>query len=230
MTAYGEQLDSIRTTADVLASIAVEDHGEAVPNCPGWSVGDVIRHVAWGGPRAWIALMEGDDWRAAGASALHERLPVRDALNELVDHLDARDPARRCNSFFGEGTYGDWGVHCSVELALHRCDVRAALGQSAELSTTEARDGLLWSQAMLEPMVEFAGTDTPAPISVEPRVGDPIRLGSGDPVAAASGNADDLVFWLWGRDRGGVEVTGDATATDGWASISGRSFQHEAIR
>ena len=230
MTPYEEQLVSIRTTAAVLAGIDESDHAAQVPNCPGWTVGDVIRHVAWQGPASWIAVIEGGNPAAAIAAAVDRQPSITEALEGLIAHLAAHDPAEPCRGFFFESDYAAWGVHCSVEIALHRTDVLAALGQPAELSASEARDGLWWSQALLEPMVEFAGEEVSAALTVVPTTGDPIHLGSGAGTATATGTAADLVFWLWGRGRGGVEVTGDTTVAAAWSSISGRSFQHEAIR
>ena len=231
MTAYEEQLASIGSTAAVLAGIDEADHDTPVPACPGWSVGDVINHVAWQGPPGWIALMRGADPRGAIAEAVAARPSIEGSLVVLIKQLRSHDPSEPCPVFFGEGDYSFWGVHCSVEIALHRCDVLAALGRRADLEPSEARDGLVWSSHLLEPMVGFLQDGAPTgALAVVPTSGEAIQLGSGEPASTATGDAADLVFWLWGRDRGGVEVTGDAAVADAWSSISGRSFQHEAIR
>lgn len=233
MTPYAEQLASIRSTADFFASIDESDHGVAVANCPGWSVGDVIRHMAWQGPAGWIAVMEGGDASAAIAAAAEQRPSVAEALGALCAHLEAHEPTDSCRGFFGPGDYAAWGVHCSVETALHRVDVADALGTgaaAADLSRTEARDGLRWSAALLEPMATVGGEDAPAALTIQPERGTAFRLGRGEPAASATGGSADVVLWLWGRGRGGVTITGDGAVADAWASISGRSFQHEAIR
>lgn len=231
MTAYGEQLESIRRSAAALAAVEPTQHDLPVPNCPGWSVGDVIRHVAWQGPASWIAVIEGKDPLAAIAAATDQEPSVTESLGGLVAYLAAHDPAEPCRGFFAESDFAGWGVHCSVEIALHRSDVEAALGLPARLEPAEARDGLHWSAALLEPMTTFIPDGTPSgALTLSPTIGEPMQLGSGDPVVTASGDPADLVFWLWGRDRGGVEIVGDAAVAAAWAAVTGGSFQHEAIR
>lgn len=229
MTRYEEQLGSIRTSAAFFEAIDPSDHALAVPTCPGWTVGDVIRHVAWQGPPAWVAIMSGRDPQPELAAAVAERRPIGASLAALVDHLEAHDASEACPTYVGEVDFGWWGVHGSVEIALHRCDVAAALGRPADLSGSEARDGLTWSRALLGPMSTFTSLGEPAPLALAAEEFEPLQLGTGEPAATVSGAAADLVLWLWGRGRGGVTVTGDATVADAWSSISGQSFQHEAF-
>lgn len=54
------------------------------------------------------------------------------------EQLASHDPGEACPVFFGDGDYAFWGVHGSVEIALHRCDVLSALERSAELEPSEA--------------------------------------------------------------------------------------------
>ena len=229
MTAYEEQIESIRRSAAFFGAIDEAAHDRPVPACPGWTVGDVVRHVAWQGPPGWIAMMNGADGSAAVSSAVADRAPVDSMLIALADHLAAHAPTDPCPTYFGAGDFGYWAAHGSVEVALHRCDVAAALGQSADLAAGESRAGLVWSRAVLPSMASYTSADPIAPLAIIPTDADPVQLGVGVPRASVSGPAAALVFWLWGRDRGGVEVTGDAAVAATWSSISGRSFQHEAI-
>ena len=114
-------------------------------------------------------------------------------------------------------------------LALHRSDVAAALGLPADLTPSEARAGIRWSAALLGPMTTFSDDPPPGSLAVEPSDAEAILLGEGEPAATARGTAADLVFWLWGRGRGGVELAGSGSVADAWSTLSGRTFQHEAI-
>jgi uncharacterized protein (TIGR03083 family) len=221
---YLDSLDrDMRGVVDVLRTA---DLTTPVPDCPGWALADLGRHLAevhsWAygvvttGSPGDPAEITGDDRALAG--------DYRDWAARLLDALRTTDPEApvwtmgpppRLASF--------WVRRQSHETAMHLGDARRSLGLEAPLDTAFAADGVdealtvfFPRQVRLERIPPLAHgvrvelTDVPgATYTVAGDGTDP----AAPTVATVSGTAYDVLLAIW--HRGGIErltVTGDGAA------------------
>ncbi|MEC3974032.1 maleylpyruvate isomerase family mycothiol-dependent enzyme [Amycolatopsis sp. H20-H5] len=222
MIDQGRLLDVLEAEGRLLASVAHAASGDApVPHCPGWTLGEVVRHVGsvYRVTRGWLA--EGrrpDHWQRDPA---REQTPAgffEEGLRALLGELSAHRPGERAATWWpADPTYGFWGRRMAHETLIHRIDVETAAGQDvSEIPEDVALDGIdealaLWFGQKL-PMLGLSGTKAG---SVAVRTGGHswlARAGPGETVAwrcsaEEAQRADDIVTgkpaqvyrWLWGR-------------------------------
>ncbi|MFD9904863.1 maleylpyruvate isomerase family mycothiol-dependent enzyme [Streptomyces sp. NPDC059063] len=129
------------------------DLAAPVPSCPGWSLGDLVRHVA--GAHAWteeivrtratgpvahdqVDDVAGDD--KADAAALGDWLA--DGAGRLADTLRDAGPDTPVWTVAPGGTPLFWARRMMFESVLHRADAVTAVGGTYTLDTDVALDGL----------------------------------------------------------------------------------------
>lgn len=160
-----------------------------VPQCPAWTVADVLAHVVGVNADFVAGRLEGigsDEWTAAqvhdrvGRSIAEVRAEWLD-LAERVDRVTADDPFT--------------GVRLTADLVTHQLDVLACLGRPQDRATAAVRTGLLRYGPFFCERVADAGLPTVrivAGIQVW-------QSADGDPAAVLTGSAFELLRTFSGR-------------------------------
>ncbi|TNC23969.1 maleylpyruvate isomerase family mycothiol-dependent enzyme [Amycolatopsis alkalitolerans] len=195
--------------------------GTRVPTCPGFTIGEIVRHV--GGlyrvARQWI--VEGrapGGWQESPAPGQSTEDYLRAGLAELLAELTAHSPDAYAASWWpADHTYGFWWRRVAHETTIHRYDVEQAAGEpTAEIAEDFAVDGVdealtVWFGQRL-PMLGLSGT---ARHSVAVSSGGHHWIARAGPgfteawrcSAEETGRADGRVsappvamyLWVWGR-------------------------------
>jgi uncharacterized protein (TIGR03083 family) len=190
--------------------------GEAVPSCPGWTVRDLVAHVAevYEHKMACTALGHAPDpwppdWPA-------DREPIewlRDAHRRLLEMFDRSGPATPSATWWPpDQTVGFWARRMAQETAVHRVDAESAIGRPRPVDAALAVDGV--DEVLI---IRLAGdwSDEPDDAATGQRVAistggrnwlatlDRVSVtiaedgGVGD--AMLGGDPSDVLLWLWGR-------------------------------
>jgi uncharacterized protein (TIGR03083 family) len=197
-------LEAIDVHADGLKRAALKAGPAApVPNCPKWTVHDLVTHIAFVHSFAVGLAMNRPakpapppDWEDVLGWWDGQRLALREAL--------AKDPETPAFSPYPgfDVTVGDWTRRMAHETAIHRLDAESALEDvpPTRFSPEFANDGV----------DEFLTYLTPRRgIAADVRVTTPERTWAlGAPRAEVSGAADDVYRALWGRPHR-ASVSGD---------------------
>ncbi|KUF18307.1 maleylpyruvate isomerase family mycothiol-dependent enzyme [Streptomyces silvensis] len=200
---YAAQI--IAQTGKLTDQIKGADLAVPVPTCPGWSLGDLLRHV--GGAHRWaeevvrtratgpvsddqVNDVSGDD--RADTAALADWLGEGAAL--LAGSLLEAGPGARVWTVAPDGTPVFWARRMMHESALHRADAAVAVGGTYTLEREVAVDGLHeWRGFTALPQAY------PSPEAVRALLGP----GRTIRVEVSDGGPDADASWL-------VDLTGDA--------------------
>lgn len=225
-----ELVEAAREGGDALATAAGGELERPVPSCPGWTVRDLVVHVA-GVCEFWTAIVggtpPGEVEFAPAPEAGEEIEHLRRRLDALVASIDGVDPAAPCWTWAPAAqNVGFVQRRMAQEMAIHRWDAANAVGDPAPVPTPLAVDGLdEFVHLFLEPapdaepvggsvhlhasdgegageweIVPAPGTDT----------GFDVHAGHAKSDAVLRGTASDLLLTLWRRTDGAVEVLGEA--------------------
>lgn len=208
-----------------------------VPNCPGWSVENVVTHLAFGlglgypfGLRAPPDAAEADVWRLVPWPA---EIPAGlDAIDAFSEHMNnclevfaETDPDTPCWTYAGPGVAGFWFRRAAIETTLHRMDVAEALGRIEELAEDRTIDAI---SETVDFALPFAGQISGTPEgAVAIRVLDTPHdwtMGAGQQKAAITGDGIAILNALWGRGTERVAVSGDRAVAGSWLSVVERAF------
>ncbi|MEV4515379.1 maleylpyruvate isomerase family mycothiol-dependent enzyme [Dactylosporangium sp. NPDC049525] len=120
--------------ADVarLREVAASDLTAAVPSCPGWTVADLVRHVA----EVYLHKVEcmrlntfPDPWPPADLESEPPIEQLNRAYAELTGEFAARDAASPSRTWHEpDQTVGFWIRRMAQETVIHRLDAELALG------------------------------------------------------------------------------------------------------
>ncbi|MGW1885962.1 maleylpyruvate isomerase family mycothiol-dependent enzyme [Streptomyces sp. NPDC001970] len=219
----------------------------AVPTCPGWQVGDLLRHTGmvhrWATafvveghtayhPDAGEPDLDGDElleWFREGHGLLVA------ALTDAPDDLD-------CWSFLpAPSPRAFWARRQAHETAVHRVDAEAALGEGGPLATSAAVPARLAADGIDELLCAFHArsrsrvrTDAPRTFRVRATDTDDVwtvhlsqepartdRTGAGPADCELGGPAGRLYLALWNRlPLTAVTVTGDTALARLWGKKS----------
>lgn len=222
-------LTLIQADAELLTAASAGHLDDRVPSCPGWTVKDLVEHVAMvyqhkiacmrlqRAPEPWPPDPPGGDlvqW-------------LQDSTVELLAELGERGPAAPSYTWHKpDQTVGFWCRRMAQETAVHRVDAQLARGGADPVDSELALDGV---DELLD--IFFAGdwSDLPQPelvgqiglraadrswlVVLEPRE---VRIEAltDEPDAVVSATPSDLLLWLWGRlPVDAVQSTGDPEAT-----------------
>jgi uncharacterized protein (TIGR03083 family) len=224
---FVEHVDSLGSR---LAGAAEGALDAPVPTCPGWTVEDVVRHVAqvyehkiastelqhvpdpW--PPAWPADRDPVGW-------------VRDAHARLLAMFHMHRPDDPSPTWWPDDqTVGFWARRMAHETAIHLADVEGVSGSVTPLPSELALDGI---DEILTIMLAGDWSEAPSPESAGQRVAviggdrawvvalEPTEIevgeGSGDGVSATvGGDPSNVDLWLWGRaPDSAIEASGTAS-------------------
>jgi uncharacterized protein (TIGR03083 family) len=201
-----------------------------VPSCPGWTVGDVLRHL--GGIHRWATAVV-----SSGEPAAADELPAvdeerlapwfADGGRRLVETLGAADLDATCWTFGPPPrTAGFWLRRQAHETAMHRWDVQSALGLAPVLPVALAEDAVDEVATMFFPRQVRLGRIPPLATAVrlESTVSGRAWTLAGDgtadaeqpaPAATVAADPATLALLLWHRanlDHSAASVSGDVSA------------------
>ncbi|MEV7091954.1 maleylpyruvate isomerase family mycothiol-dependent enzyme [Amycolatopsis sp. NPDC051045] len=197
-------LEAIDVHADGLKRAALRAGPAArVPNCPKWTVQDLVTHIAFVHAFAvGLALNRPakpappPDWEDVLGWWDGQRLALREALDRAPEA-----PAFSPYPGF-DVTVGDWTRRMAHETAIHRLDAESALEDvpPTRFSPEFANDGIHEFLTYLTPRLGK---------KADVRVTTPERTWTlGTPNAEIDGAADDVYRALWGRPHQ-ASVRGD---------------------
>ena len=218
-------------------AVAEDSLGRPVPNCPGWTVEDVLNHLTFGlgvgypiGLQAPPDATEAEVWRNLRRPP---ELPTgRATIEAFTEHMTACldafravDPDRACWTYAGPGRAGFWFRRAAIETTLHRFDVAGGLGIADALADDRLVDAIDETVGFALPFAaKICGATNPATTVLIDESAEVWTIGSGDPVAAISGPGVVVLDALWGRDVDKVWVSGDKTTANAWLSTVSTAF------
>ncbi|MFJ8940437.1 maleylpyruvate isomerase family mycothiol-dependent enzyme [Streptomyces sp. NPDC102365] len=238
---YGVLLQLIdeRSAAFGRAVAAAPGLDVPVPSCPGWTVSDLVQHLGTG-QRWWAGIVAAGPAEAAPAKEAAQVPRELGALlawyaesNELLlSALREAGPERACWAWWGAGLSpaNAWGVarRRVHEVLVHTYDAQLAAGAVQPMPVDVALDGV----------AEFLDTcsSTPAPWPHEPATihyhategrswllaldnagawPTPLKDDAPPPSASATGTAEQLLLFVWGRSTpGDLKIGGDQQLFD----------------
>jgi uncharacterized protein (TIGR03083 family) len=210
-----------------------------VPSCPGWTVGDLVRHMGlvhrWATANVVAAgpYVEESGIEAALTYPRDEDLDdwLREGLRALTQTLDATPDEQPCWTFFGGETGRRFWIRRQLhETAVHRMDAElAAVLPLSPLPTDIAVDGIdeLLTGFVPRPRSRLR-SQQPWAVAVQPvdvHKAWTVRVSAEPPVtvrdllpadATVRGPANDLYAFLWNRRTDGVTVEGDPAIAGRW--------------
>jgi uncharacterized protein (TIGR03083 family) len=213
------------------AVAASADLAAPVPSCPGWTVGDVVGHVA-GVYLHKVACMQlgahPEDWPPADTGEAPVELLDR-AYVELSAEFAKRPAASPAFTWFGpDQTVGFWIRRMAQETVIHRVDAELGAGMAiATIPDDLALDGI---DELVHAFLEYGSTAWPEEFDLLSEAnGRGVRVTSrgqswvirptptgietkADDIAAeVSGEPSAVLLWLWNRaGDGAVSIDGDA--------------------
>ncbi|WP_419993220.1 maleylpyruvate isomerase family mycothiol-dependent enzyme [Streptomyces boninensis] len=240
-----DHIDHLQREGELLADAAAKagEHA-AVPTCPGWTTGDLVRHTSTF--HRWAARIVAERLpgpvpedpmpdEPTGAGLLPWFLEGHGAL---VRTLRAADPGTDCWAFLpAPSPLAFWARRQAHETAVHRVDAESARG--GELTPFEpefAADGIDELLAGFHARQKsWVRAERPATLRVRPSDADAawtVRISSdaaprternadGPADCELAGTAQDLYLLLWNRlPADAATVTGDAGLARLWRETS----------
>lgn len=210
-----------------------------VEACPGWTNRDLAKHM--GGVYAFVTAQ-------LRASNPQTRMPsdapeapddgditmwLRDRHQDVLAALRTTAPNAPTWTWIPEKTASFFHRRMAHETAVHRWDAQCTAGTPAPIDPELAADGV---SEVIEVAMQYL---TRGPVSEYPAgslhlhrtdgEGEWMLVAEGGTLTvtnehakgdvAARGAAQDLLLYLWGRGRDGLECYGDDELLDAWGSI-----------
>jgi uncharacterized protein (TIGR03083 family) len=227
---YPTFVEHVRRDGERLAAVAGPRLHDPVPSCPGWSVDDLVRHVAEVYEHKIACTRLGsapDPWPPVWPA---DRDPIEwfgDARGRLLEMFDRSEPTTPSATWWPpDQTVGFWARRMAHETAVHRVDAELAAGAPTPVDPELAADGVDeilrrmlagdWSEE-----ADDAATGQRIVVSTGGHRWDVVLARdevtiddeSGDPDARLEGDPSNVDLWLWGRvPDDGVSRTGDLDA------------------
>ncbi len=233
---YGSYIDAIRENVTLLVDAAeLAGLAAAVPTCPGWTVDDLLVHVA---SEAYARIVRSHSTERPDASVFSAIPPpgdrfqrARDFGHDLADALEETPEDTPVWTFAGPGTAAYWARRGAHEMVIHRCDAEIANGSLGPIDADLAADGVdeffdLARDRLASRLtghgetlhfhctdrdVEWLATLTPKGLALRP------EHAKGD--VAVRAPADVMMLLLWHREPGDgleLEVFGDVELLERW--------------
>jgi uncharacterized protein (TIGR03083 family) len=228
---HEERIDVIAAHGAFFSALKGEDLVRQVPACPGWTVEDVVRHVAAfaAAARAWCETgdLDGDsamDLNLTTMAGVHDQ-----PLDQLVGQfslyescLRERDAQTSALGHLGPETVGWHSWHCACEWGIHRHDVEVALGVPSSMEGDRAADSLRWTTDYVFGLIQTFRNADPFPAVRLIAAADDVDYvsGEGDPAASLAGTAYDLTLHLWRRPHGPITIVGDPVVARAYSGLA----------
>jgi uncharacterized protein (TIGR03083 family) len=223
-----------------LRNVAADsDLSAPVPSCPGWSLADLVRHVAVVYLHKAECIGEGrapQPWPPEGID-LEPPLGLLDrSYGRLTAEFAVRTPEQHAFSWYEpDQSVGFWIRRMAQETVIHRVDAeQAARVPVAAIPVDLAADGIAevlvaflqygttgWPEDFAE-LLSSAGDRTVELCT--PQRSWRLRLtkasvvvddgGEDHPSSTVTGPAPEVLLWLWGRDGPRLDISGDAEAVE----------------
>ena len=202
----------IRSEAMTILDVANRDLEHMVPQYPGWTMADLLSHLAWVYGRTAIVCV---DLAQEGVSG--PQLPLHgdvsrwflETLETTLEALASTDPDAVVWGFGPHPTVGFWERRMLIEAGLHRWDAEQAWDEERPLLDVVAVAGLdefpdMWLPRLAPvPTISVTATD----------LGRSWVFGDGKPERIVEGTGSELYLRLMSRP--GVELPGEwAAAVD----------------
>lgn len=227
---YATYVEHVRADGRRLVEAASGRMSAEVPSCPGWTVRDLVAHVAEVYEHKIACTLLGqapDPWPPEWAV---DRDPVEwfvDAHERLLEMFGRSEPTTPSATWWpADQTVGFWARRMAHETAVHRIDAELAAGSPTPIDAELATDGV---DEILVIMLAGDWSDDPDEAARGQRVAiatggrtwlvelerEAVTVTEGDGArdATLEGDPSDVVLWLWGRagdDR--VTRSGDREA------------------
>ena len=218
----------IRDGAAFRTACVVAGLDAPVASCPGWTVADLLRHVAdvhyfWGSLVAQRATSGRDVARPERINddALFDAYDAR--LARMIEVLTASDPATEVWTWSADHSVGFVVRRMAQELAIHRWDAERVMGEAVPIEGSLASDGIdeflehflpdvVEGSAPVEGSVHIHCGDVAGEWTVRPAPnGYDVTREHAKGDCALRGAASDLLLVLWRRLRAdAIDVVGDA--------------------
>jgi uncharacterized protein (TIGR03083 family) len=233
-------LQHIEADGEALIAAVAAAPSARIATCPGWTNRDLAKHV--GNVYSFVIAQ----LRAADPAerAPSERLPapaegditpwLRERHTAILATLRSTAPASPAWNWTANKTAAFFYRRMAHETAVHRLDAQQAAGTPAPIDPVLATDGVS------EMMEVFMQHRPDGRLPTYPRGSLHLHRTDGDGEwmlkaqdgtlsvshehakgdAAARGSAQDLLIYLWGRGRDGLECHGEDALLDAWGSLA----------
>src|SRR4051794_37542470 len=196
--------------ADAAAEAGLGDGGAAhVPGCPDWNLADLVWHLAevqhfWG----WVVrtrAQDPSDYPEPDRKPDEELLAFLLACSaELEVALDGADPAEPVWTWAPRRDVAFVLRRQAQEAVVHTADVEQVLGDVRPIPADVGLDGIdEWLEVFVPGRLPQGPPDSAHPVVLHAVDADAERtLFPGTrpfPIATLTGNAGDLLLWLWHR-------------------------------
>lgn len=152
-------LDCLHADGDRLARAAGRSLAATVPCCPGWTVRDVVLHVAAVYQHKVAAIRRKDrrpeagEWPTEPPSGVAPVPWFEESLSLLLTEFAENPPETKCWTWYEpQQDVAFWYRRMAHETAVHRVDVEQAFGAPAPLPADLAVDGI---DELLERMLAY---------------------------------------------------------------------------
>jgi uncharacterized protein (TIGR03083 family) len=221
-------LEHLRADSARLGEVARGGLGAAVPNCPGWTVDDVVRHVAQVYLHKVEVLKLGalpDPWPPdfSGRDSLEWYDEERHAIVDALERAGTGTPTWTFNP--RDSTSAFWYRRMAHETVVHRIDVEQAHDAVTPIDPALALDGIdeVLYPTLGGPWWEEGDTEYPVDAAIRLTAGGrswtvhadatsiDVQQGDEGVVAAeVTGDPEQVYLWLWGRaGEDAIEILGD---------------------
>jgi uncharacterized protein (TIGR03083 family) len=227
---YASFVDRVGEDGRRLRAVAEGRLPADVPSCPGWTVRDLVWHVAEVYEHKIACTLLGaapDPWPPEWPD---DRDPLEwfaDAHGRLLALFARSEPTTPSATWWPpDQTVGFWARRMAHETAVHRVDAELAAGSATPIDHDLATDGI---DEILTRMLAGDWSEDPDDAATGQRVAieaggrawtvvlgrEAVEVAEGerDVVARVAGDPSDADLWLWGRAADGrVDRTGDQDA------------------
>lgn len=219
-------------------SLTAEDLERDVPNCPGWTVENVVNHLSFGVGLAYPeAVTKPPDTRDEHVFAGVRRpdvSPVGPRALEIFSQnmrsclaaFNNTDPEQPTWTYAGPGVAKFWFRRAAIETTLHQIDVSEALARrQIALAADRTIDAISETVEFALPLAARIAGEPDGRLTVA--TSDQsllLNVGTGDKEATMTGASEAVLAALWGRHQERVEVVGDRAVATEWLSRIEHAF------
>jgi uncharacterized protein (TIGR03083 family) len=249
MLPFDSYLAHFDADAHLLAAAAARGYEAEVPCCPGWTVRDLVIHIAEVHSHkadliagSWV---ESSPPRPSIPEGVDPLQWYRREADRLYQALSVAEPKAPANTFGRDRTMGFWFRRMAHETVIHRVDAEQAHGYESAVDPGLALDGAAEVFDVFITGCPSWAHFQPSADVVRVEVGDEswtVRLGKyvgsrrgidyavrttmlvdDAPDAVITGDPDRVFLWMWGRAPiGDVAVTGRSEVADKFRATCAR--------